>query len=144
MMQQKASGRVAQRQAFSGAQVSPAVSKVSARGRAVVSAKAQAVAAPTISKEMVDKCVNTIRFVAIDAVNKSKSGHPGMPMGCAVSLCCALSRAHGPGVFTASGRARRATSPPIVNAPILAPSPHVPSFSHAAHGIRSLERGDEV
>lgn len=32
---------------------------------------------------MVDKCVNAIRFLAIDAVNKSKSGHPGMPMGCA-------------------------------------------------------------
>ena len=44
---------------------------------------AQAVAAPAISKELQDKCVNTIRFVAIDAVNKSKSGHPGMPMGCA-------------------------------------------------------------
>eukprot|EP00798_Chlamydomonas_sp_ICE-L_P015015 gene15015-21085_t len=54
---------------------------VSRRPTAVV--RAQAVAAPSISKEMVDKCVNTIRFLAIDAVNKSKSGHPGMPMGCA-------------------------------------------------------------
>jgi transketolase len=44
---------------------------------------AQAVAAPAITRELQDKCVNTIRFVAIDAVNKSKSGHPGMPMGCA-------------------------------------------------------------
>jgi transketolase len=27
--------------------------------------------------------VNAIRFLAIDAVNKANSGHPGMPMGCA-------------------------------------------------------------
>ncbi len=29
------------------------------------------------------RCVNAIRFIAIDAVNKAKSGHPGLPMGCA-------------------------------------------------------------
>jgi transketolase len=46
--------------------------------------KAQAVAAPSkVSKELADKCVNAIRFLAIDGVNKAKSGHPGMPMGCA-------------------------------------------------------------
>jgi len=28
-------------------------------------------------------CVNTIRFLAIDAVEKAKSGHPGAPMGMA-------------------------------------------------------------
>jgi transketolase len=28
-------------------------------------------------------CVNSIRFLAIDAINKSKSGHPGLPMGAA-------------------------------------------------------------
>ncbi|NBQ19783.1 MAG: transketolase, partial [Synechococcaceae bacterium WB5_2A_257] len=28
-------------------------------------------------------CVNSIRFLAVDGVNKSKSGHPGLPMGCA-------------------------------------------------------------
>nr|Q42677.1 RecName: Full=Transketolase 7; Short=TK [Craterostigma plantagineum]CAA86609.1 transketolase [Craterostigma plantagineum] len=33
--------------------------------------------------ELVSKSVNTIRFLAIDAVEKAKSGHPGMPMGCA-------------------------------------------------------------
>src|SRR5438128_1233328 len=28
-------------------------------------------------------CVNTIRFLAIDGVEKAKSGHPGAPMGMA-------------------------------------------------------------
>jgi transketolase len=28
-------------------------------------------------------CVNTIRFLAVDAVEKARSGHPGMPMGAA-------------------------------------------------------------
>src|SRR5438093_7861986 len=28
-------------------------------------------------------CVNTIRFLAVDAVEKAKSGHPGSPMGMA-------------------------------------------------------------
>lgn len=28
-------------------------------------------------------CINTIRFLAVDGVNKANSGHPGMPMGAA-------------------------------------------------------------
>src|SRR5512144_2688435 len=28
-------------------------------------------------------CINTIRFLAVDAVEKANSGHPGMPMGAA-------------------------------------------------------------
>ena len=32
---------------------------------------------------MDDLCINTIRFLAVDAVQKAKSGHPGAPMGAA-------------------------------------------------------------
>ncbi len=32
-----------------------------------------------------NKCVNAIRFLAADAVEKAKSGHPGMPMGAAAT-----------------------------------------------------------
>ncbi|MEI6043841.1 MAG: transketolase [Chloroflexota bacterium] len=38
----------------------------------------------TISQEELDQlCVNTIRFLAIDGVQKANSGHPGAPMGLA-------------------------------------------------------------
>lgn len=33
--------------------------------------------------ELDRKCIDTIRFLAVDAVEKAKSGHPGMPMGAA-------------------------------------------------------------
>ena len=29
------------------------------------------------------RCVNAIRFLAVDSIQKAKSGHPGMPMGAA-------------------------------------------------------------
>ncbi len=37
----------------------------------------------SISPELREKCANTIRFLAADAVEKAKSGHPGTPMGAA-------------------------------------------------------------
>ncbi|MFN9661456.1 MAG: transketolase family protein, partial [Cyanobacteriota bacterium] len=39
------------------------------------------VVAPTTSIESL--CINSIRFLVVDAINKSNSGHPGLPMGCA-------------------------------------------------------------
>ena len=39
------------------------------------------VAAPTTSVETLS--INSIRFLAVDAINKSNSGHPGLPMGTA-------------------------------------------------------------
>lgn len=68
--------------AVTGVKAQKSVAPCVSRPRAV-RVVSQAVAAPAISRELQDKCVNAIRFVAIDAVNKSKSGHPGMPMGCA-------------------------------------------------------------
>ncbi|EFH49229.1 chloroplast transketolase [Arabidopsis lyrata subsp. lyrata] len=41
------------------------------------------ISAAATDVSLVDKSVNTIRFLAIDAVEKAKSGHPGLPMGCA-------------------------------------------------------------
>lgn len=34
-------------------------------------------------QELENKCINTIRFLAADAIEKAKSGHPGMPLGAA-------------------------------------------------------------
>jgi transketolase len=36
-----------------------------------------------MSKETDQQCIDTIRFLSVDAVQKAKSGHPGMPLGAA-------------------------------------------------------------
>lgn len=35
------------------------------------------------SQSLAELCINSIRFLAIDAIEKAKSGHPGLPMGAA-------------------------------------------------------------
>lgn len=38
----------------------------------------------TMNQQQLDElCVNTIRMLAVDQVEQAKSGHPGMPLGCA-------------------------------------------------------------
>ena len=37
----------------------------------------------TLSKDLVEQSINTIRFLAADAVQNANSGHPGLPMGTA-------------------------------------------------------------
>ncbi|PAN37124.1 hypothetical protein PAHAL_7G053700 [Panicum hallii] len=49
-------------------------------GRPATVLRARALPAPP---ELVEQSVNTIRFLAVDAVEKAQSGHPGLPMGCA-------------------------------------------------------------
>jgi transketolase len=39
---------------------------------------------PETREQLDQRCINTIRMLAADAVQKAKSGHPGMPMGAAV------------------------------------------------------------
>ncbi|NPA51998.1 MAG: transketolase [Aquificae bacterium] len=36
-----------------------------------------------MSKSIDELCINTIRFLSVDAIEKAKSGHPGMPLGAA-------------------------------------------------------------
>lgn len=79
-MQMRAQRAVAPAKAAKGV---PSLAQRAQPRRAPVAKASAAVAPATLSQEQVDRCVNAIRFLAIDAVNKAKSGHPGLPMGCA-------------------------------------------------------------
>lgn len=55
----------------------PFASAARPRGRPATALRARA------PPDLVEQSVNTIRFLAVDAVEKAQSGHPGLPMGCA-------------------------------------------------------------
>ncbi|MFP5245768.1 MAG: hypothetical protein ACLGH0_03655, partial [Thermoanaerobaculia bacterium] len=62
----------------------PAPGSTAAEGAAAISV-AEASNQPVVGKKdkLEELCVNTIRFLAVDAVEKAHSGHPGTPMGMA-------------------------------------------------------------
>jgi transketolase len=62
----------------------PQPGSTAAEGAAAISV-AEESNQPVVGKkdELEERCVNTIRFLAVDAVEKAKSGHPGTPMGMA-------------------------------------------------------------
>jgi transketolase len=62
----------------------PAPGSAAAEGAAAISVAEQS-NQPVVGKkdQLEEQCVNTIRFLAVDAVEKAKSGHPGTPMGMA-------------------------------------------------------------
>ena len=43
----------------------------------------RATASPKSAEELDQLCINTIRFLSVDAVEKARSGHPGLPLGAA-------------------------------------------------------------
>jgi transketolase len=45
-----------------------------------------------VRPEFAEKCINTIKFLAVDAVQKANSGHPGMPMEASALACVLWSR----------------------------------------------------
>ncbi|CAE7218419.1 TKL-1, partial [Symbiodinium sp. CCMP2456] len=53
--------------------------RVTAKGKG--QRKAVKLAAVSTDTEVETDCINSIRFLAVDAVNKANSGHPGAPMG---------------------------------------------------------------
>ncbi|KAH0465899.1 hypothetical protein IEQ34_006002 [Dendrobium chrysotoxum] len=66
--------------------LNPKAAELKARSRRFVkirSAVIDTADGKPVPEELMEKSVNTIRFLAVDAVEKANSGHPGLPMGCA-------------------------------------------------------------
>src|SRR4051812_34504741 len=60
-----------------------AASTAAEGGAAIAAAESHNAPKITPKDKLEEHCVNTIRFLAIDGVEKAKSGHPGAPMGMA-------------------------------------------------------------
>lgn len=74
------------RSAFLG-QKNVSKSVVSAKGIKVTKSARHVTKCAVATEKEIDagtlECINSIRFLAIDSVEKANSGHPGLPMGCA-------------------------------------------------------------
>lgn len=55
--------------------------RIASRRAKTVKATAVETLEAAATEALVEKSINTIRFLAIDAVEKANSGHPGLPMG---------------------------------------------------------------
>ncbi|XP_002991185.2 transketolase, chloroplastic [Selaginella moellendorffii] len=74
--------RQASKSLFAGAS-SPQIRALPIHRSGKASATAVVETAQKADTKLIDLSVNTIRFLAVDAVEKANSGHPGLPMGCA-------------------------------------------------------------
>src|SRR5512140_2845439 len=59
------------------------VAETAAQASAAVRAAEESNQPKSAATDLESRCVNTIRFLAVDAVEKANSGHPGTPMGMA-------------------------------------------------------------
>ena len=109
------------------------------RGAGAVTGPRSAEAPATArSGDLDELCINTIRALAIDAVERAHSGHPGAPMGMAPMAYVLWTRflRHNPSdPRVARPRPVRAVGRPRVDAAVRAPAPH---------GIRPAALGDQA
>jgi len=60
-----------------------------------------------MNKLLVQLCIDTLRFLSVDAVQKGSSGQPGMPLGAAPMAYAEFSRQQPASAVAATVRQRR-------------------------------------